>query len=390
MVLDREFPPDLRVENEMESLLGAGIQVDLACYTLKNRPAQDKWKGVRIFRKAISSFRYRTSVGALKFPFYFNFWRPFLDRLCRENQYDAIHVHDLSLARVGYEMKQKYGIFLVLDLHENWPALLDIAEHTQGLAGRLLSSGKQWRKYEKEFCQKADRLIVVVEEASDRLAGLGIDPGKIFNVSNLLNISDLEQLPPATEEGPFILFYGGGINRHRGLQNVVSAMPLVLEQDPRVELWIVGEGRYRKSLEELSKRLGTEEKVRFWGWKPYPEMMQLLSRSHAALIPHLRTEHTDSTIPHKLFQYMYLGKPVIASDCLPIKRILKETEAGLVYRSGNIQELAGMISKLSVDKGLFSKMKNSGITAVEELYNWSKSEATLLTLYKSLANTREV
>jgi hypothetical protein len=64
-------------------------------------------------------------------------------------------------------------------------------------------------------------------------------------------------------------------------------------------------------------------------------MIELLSKSDAAIIPHLRTENNDATYPHKLFQYMYLEIPVISSDCVPLKRILSEAEAGFIYKSNS-------------------------------------------------------
>ncbi|HDR88168.1 MAG TPA: glycosyltransferase WbuB [Bacteroidetes bacterium] len=385
MVLDREFPPDLRVENEMESLLKKGVEVHLACYTREGKSRDDRWQQARIFRKPISTFFYKSSVGALKFPFYFNFWRSFLDRLCRENQYDAIHVHDLPLARVGYELKTKYGMPLVLDLHENWPALLDIAEHTQGLLGKLLSSARQWRDYEKEYCRKADRVIVVVDEARERLAGLGIDRRKIFVVSNTLNLEHFrgDYQEPAKDE--LILFYAGGLNYHRGLQVVIKALSMVKHKPAGLKFWVLGEGRYRKTLEEMVKDLEIKDKVIFFGQKPYTCMLEFLSKCHYALIPHLKSEHTDSTIPHKLFQYLFAGKPVIASDCTPISRIIHEGNCGYIYRDDQPGKLAEIIDNLDPKRD--KDLSTNGKRLVTAKYTWDRDAATLLAIYHSLQIT---
>jgi len=382
MVLDREFPPDLRVENEMESLLERGYEVHLACYTRKGKPREDHWRTARIFRKPISTFCYKSSVGALKFPFYFNFWRSFLDALCRENRYNALHVHDLPLAQVGFELKMKYGMPLVLDLHENWPALLDIAEHTQGLLGKLLSSGKQWRAYEKEYCKKADRVIVVVDEAGERLAGLGLDRRKIFVVSNTLNLEHFRADYQEPAKDKLILFYAGGLNYHRGLQVVIKALSMVKHKPAGLKFWIMGEGRYRETLEKMVKDLEIENNVIFFGEKPYCQMLEYLSKCHYSLIPHLKSEHTDSTVPHKLFQYLFAGKPVIASDCTPISRIIKEGNCGYIYRDDQPGKLAEIIKNLDPKRD-----KNLGIngkTLVKEKYTWEKESARLLTIYQSL------
>ncbi|HJN05810.1 MAG TPA: glycosyltransferase, partial [Bacteroidales bacterium] len=144
MVLDHEFPPDPRVENEINSLTKAGHEIILACYTLQNRPTCEKSGSTNIYRKPISKFIYKSSVGILKFPFYFNFWKSFLDSLSETLEFDAIHIHDLPLAKIGYEFAKKHNIPFVLDLHENWPSLLETSEHANTFLGKILSTNKQW------------------------------------------------------------------------------------------------------------------------------------------------------------------------------------------------------------------------------------------------------
>ncbi len=107
--------------------------------------------------------------------------------MCRLKTFDVIHIHDLPLSIVGIGLKEKYGISLVIDLHENWPALMKNAAHTQTLAGRLLSSNRQWTEYEKKVLPRADMVITIIEEARDRVIGLGVDRGKITMVSNTVN-----------------------------------------------------------------------------------------------------------------------------------------------------------------------------------------------------------
>jgi len=144
MVLDREFPPDLRVENEIEALSGSGHEIHLACFTRKNAPAYENMEFCHIHRKNISAFQYKSSVGVLSLPFYFNFWRSFLVKLFSQYQFDAIHIHDLPLAQPGAEMKTKYNCIFTADLHENWPAYLRIARHTKSFIGRILSPDSKW------------------------------------------------------------------------------------------------------------------------------------------------------------------------------------------------------------------------------------------------------
>ena len=73
MILERDFPPDLRVENEISALIEQGIEVHVACYTFSKKNSVESYNGYTIHRKKISSFTYKSSVGALKLLFCFKF-----------------------------------------------------------------------------------------------------------------------------------------------------------------------------------------------------------------------------------------------------------------------------------------------------------------------------
>ena len=381
MVLDREFPPDLRVENEIETLLSAGNEIDLLCYTRSGRSLQEKHNNLTIYRKPITNFIYKSSVGSITFPFYFNFWRKFLNEIHSLHPFDTLHIHDLPLLKVGVEMKDKFHIPVISDLHENWPAYLRIAEHTKSPIGRILSPDKKWIRYEKENLLLADKIIVVVDEAKDRLIKLGLEPDHISVVSNTLNIKNFNLNEATGKNDNVILFYAGGINYHRGLQTVLYALEKIKTRKPGIRLWILGEGSYKNELVRLSKRLGVEELVTFMGWQPYNKMVENLMMADFAMIPHLKSDHTDSTIPHKLFQYMYAKKPVIASDCLPIKRIVTETNSGYIYPNEDSQALANILAGL--DKQKHKVKGENGHQWVINKYNWENDSRILLKVYQS-------
>ena len=379
MLLDREFPPDLRVENEIEALTTEGHHVFLACYTRKNFPLTEQEGNFTILRHPISKFIYKSSVAALTFPYYFRFWEKFLQDIFRKYSFDAIHIHDLPLLKVGLKFKNEYGIPLTADLHENWPAYLRIATHTQSLAGKILSPNKKWVSYEKQMLKHADHIVVVVNEARDRLSSLGLDSKKIKVVSNTLNLSHAD-MPPETGRNPVpLLFYAGGINYHRGLQTVIRAMAMT--ERSKFNLVILGEGSYKADLIKLAQSLKLEDQVSFPGWKPYQEMLNWMGRADYALIPHLKSDHTDSTIPHKLFQYMYAKLPVIASNCIPIERIVKETQSGIIFPSNDHLKLAEILETLTTEQA--NIMGENGRHWVEKKYNWEKDAENLVKIYKN-------
>jgi len=384
MVLESDFPPDVRVENEIKSLTRDGHIIHLACTTLKNHPVKEQWDKTVIHRKPINRFVYKSSVGALKLPFYFNFWRKYLNGLFEKNNFDIIHIHDLPLIRIGTEIKLRYKIPMIVDLHENWPGLLRMSTHTKTLAGRLLCSIRQWEAYEREYIRHADRIIVVVEEAKERIMKLSVSEKKICIVSNTVDITDIE--PDHKEDikkspGKTIFIYEGGITFHRGIQYFLAALSEIRPLSGEVEFRIVGNGSYLKDLRQLTHQMDLDHIVRFYGWQPMEIVFELLSNADFAVIPHIKSPHTDTTVPHKLFNYMYSGLPILASNCDPVERIIKETSSGYIYQYDNIAELADII-KMLLTREL--QIPTEGKKWVVRKYNWLNEEKQLLNIYKEL------
>jgi len=82
---------------------------------------------------------------------------------------------------------------------------------------------------------------------------------------------------------------------------------------------------------------------------------------------------------------MSMGKPVIVSSAKPLKRIIEETRAGLVYPSGDSDALAQAVITLYKDKDLAEELGKAGEKAVEKKYNWENESKKLIELYYNLS-----
>lgn len=385
MILDHVFPPDTRVENEIASLSAAGHEVHLACFAQDGKPLLEKTDSCIIHRKKISKFTFKASVGVLKLPFYFRFWRNFVNELFAENSFDVIHIHDLPLAKIGLEAKKKYNVKYILDLHENWPVLLQLSQHTNTFLGKLLSSNSQWIDYERDMCQKADEIIVVVDEAKRRIASLGVAENKIHVVSNTLDINQFDVIErKGFNKDNFRILYVGGINYHRGIQYVIDAISILKARNINIYFDLVGDGRY---LAEIKKRIvekHVEDLVIVHGFKKYTQIPEVYENANLAVIPHIKSGHTDNTIPHKIFQYLYAEIPILTSNCDPLERIVNETHSGISYHYDNAEELAEIMEKLYKNTEKLNDYIGDGRKAVIEKYNWAVDGAKLNELYRSI------
>lgn len=390
MLLDKAFPPDPRVANEARSLAAAGHEVRLLCLRFdETTAARETWQGVQVERVSIErQFYKKASALALVWPGYFSFWRRALSRFLEAHRIEALHVHDLPLLGVGLQAARARGIRVVADLHENYPAAIGLYDYANRFPGNLLISAAKWRQFERRHLPAADRIIVVVEEAAERLGAYRIPAAKVAVVSNTVEVDEFESFPLDREliargASGFTLSYLGGFDRHRGLETVIDAAAILQPTWPELRISLVGDGATRRPLEERARERGLTGVVEFAGWQSFQRFPAYVAGSKLCLIPHLKSEHTDTTIPHKLFHYMLLERPVVSSDCRPLRRILDSTGAGAVYPSGDAAGMASAIRRLA-DPAVAAEAGRRGRKAVLETYNWKRSAERLLALYADL------
>ena len=107
------------------------------------------------------------------------------------------------------------------------------------------------------------------------------------------------------------------------------------------------------------------------------------------VIPHQSNGHTDNTVPHKLFQGMMAGRPLLVSSSAPLKRIVDQHQSGLVFTAGDDRDFANKAKALFDNPALAQQLGANGVKAtVEGELNWENTQHALVNLYKSLRSSQ--
>lgn len=380
MVLDQNFPPDDRVEKEALSLIKAKHEVHLICPSFDGKPRNEKYKAINIHRVSCNQTIFKKLKGAaLTLPFYFFFARKHIFSLIQKIKPDALHIHDLPLAKVGWKAQQKFRIYSVLDLHENYPDMLATAPYSRTLQGRIFMPIPLWRNYERKMLKKYENVIVTVEEMGERLRA--IRPSlKYHVVENTLDLNMFPQMEQQTENRETIkMVYIGGIEEHRGIQYAISGFIEALKTHENLELHLHGKGRYVDTLLKIIKQYSLEDKVFLQPLLKFPEEAVQLSKYDIGLIPGIKSTQNDCSSPNKLYQYMYYGLAVMASNLNSIERILKETDCGITYTFDDSAEFATKLNNMISNN--LTQYKKNGHNAVVKKYNWLENDKILANLY---------
>ncbi len=383
---NQPFPPDIRVEKEAQVLAAAGHEVLLLCRGGGSQPAEEIIGPVRVIRhrvhpraavlRKLDSMLFLVTMDSPS-------WRRAMESLVTEHGAEALHLHDLPYAPSLVAAARATGVPCVLDLHENYPAA--IALWGRRRLSRMWFSPGRAARLEHRMVSEVDRVVVVVDEARDRVIALGADPDRVVVFGNAEPLAMVPAEPLALDFSAGLrLVYVGGIAPHRGLDTAIAGFALVHASSPDAVLTIVGDGESLDELKRQAAELGLGDAVRFTGRLARDAAMAHIAEANIALVPHRRSAHTDATIPHKLFQYMALGRPVLVSDCAPLARVVRETGAGLVFRSGDPGDLAARIAELA-EPSAARAMADAGRAAVLDRWNLEAQAPRLVGLYDQLA-----
>lgn len=396
MILDNEFTGDMRVENEIIALRNIGFEVYLLCLNHGGKKNIEDYRGAKVIRINIPIWLKKKMKGLTNtiIDLYTWYWSREIKKFVKKRKIDVIHVHDLYLvgAAINAKKKLKSDVKIVADLHENYPEALKHYKFTKTFPGKYLISIPKWEKTEIVWLNQVDYVITVIEEAVERYSKLGVPREKLTVVANYVNENEFTKYSLNDEilkkfKDRFVISYLGAFDSHRGLESLISAFKILGDKNINANLVLVGAGKNAKDLLRLAIDLGVDDKIYFEGWQRAENLPSYISISDICVIPHLKTEHTDNTIPHKLFHYMVMEKTVVASNCKPLERIINLTNCGMIYESGNANSLAEKIQNLISDPNLCISQGKNGKKAVEDEFNWNSTSKKLIDIYSQIESS---
>ncbi len=212
------------------------------------------------------------------------------------------------------------------------PCRLVITEHNT-LSSAVKSNNdfrlQLYPKLAEWFYPWADTVIAVSSDVADDLTRTAKVPQNLIKVVyNPIVTPDLKDKSEALldhswfrDGEPPVILSVGRLTDQKAFDVLIRAFSLVRKNRP-VRLLILGEGKNRPALEFLIKQLGLEQDVSLMGFvqNPYPYM------AHAALFV---LPSRWEGLPTVLVEAMYLGAPIIATDCPGGSReILKDGQFG--------------------------------------------------------------
>lgn len=277
-----------------------------------------------------------------------NIFRLFL-KLIREDAADIYIFHDtMGILLIPFIKVIKKGK-IIFDIHENFHGFLREKDWIPKYFRNFLANG--YILTEKIIFKFTDMLWFAVPDIAEHYT----DFRKIKKLV-VRNIPSLNTFRSSNDWGTEIrnqFIFVGGMDGDRSILEIIHAFSIFSKQYEDYQLILAGpffEVNYEKQVKELIALLKLEEKVQLLGRVPYEEVPRLIAQSKVGLSLHQPTYNFLRAQPLKLFEYLAMGIPAIASNFTNNRKVVEPADCGKCVDPNNIDEISEAMKYLVADE----------------------------------------
>lgn len=371
LMLTWEYPPRVvggiaRVVHDLSHrLIKDGHEVTVVTYKEGNVEDFEDDNGVKVYRVnnyMINPNNFIDWIMQLNF----NLISKATELISKEGPFDVIHAHDWLVAYAAKTLKDSFKIPIIATIHATE-------------SGRNSGIHDEVQRYindtEWMLTYEATEVIVNSNYMKNELQRLfGLPYEKINVVPNGVNLNlyngverDYDFRRQYVADNEKIILYVGRLVYEKGIQNLIAAMPKVLNGYHDSKLIIAGKGGMIDELRDEVRRLGIENKVYFTGYLKLNQVTKMYKCADVAVFP-----STYEPFGVVALEGMLSGTPVVVSDVGGLNEIVQHRENGMKSYAGNPNSIADSILELLYNPGLCAEVSRAAKAKVKAQYNWTK------------------
>jgi glycosyltransferase involved in cell wall biosynthesis len=292
------------------------------------------------------------------------FWA--LTRAVRRQRPDLLYERYSLFNVSGVLVSRLWKIPMVLEV--NAPLAYEKECYEKLVLRRLAYALERW------ICSQSTRTIVVSTPMKKILVGEGVPAEQLLVVSNGVNTveiaASLGRCDVRAQHGigaRLVVGFVGWFKPWHRLDTVIELLAARPEWRGRIHLLLVGDGPEAPALKSLVSARELEDSVTFTGPVGRDLIYDHIDAFDVALQPHV----TEYASPMKIFEYLALGKCVVAPDLENIREILTHGSDALLFRAGDPVDMGRAIEVLANDPARVQVMGHAARKKIEDRrYYW--------------------
>ncbi len=293
---------------------------------------------------------------------------------------------------------ERYNLFLLSGAWLGWmtglPLFLEVnaplAEERRLNSGLSLRALAGW--CERVVWRAADMVLPVTNVLANYVIEAGVDPRRIEVLPNGI---DLKHFAADTSSarvrgvyglaGKVVIGFTGFLREWHGLPAIVEVVKELKAQGYALHFLVVGDGPGRPALERAAKGAGIEDCITITGVVDRHDIPAHVAAFDIAVQP----KATEYASPLKLFEYMALGRAIIAPDQPNLREILTHGENALLFAPDDTASLSQALSRLILDTALRERVGAAAAQAVLDLdLTWDGNARKIAAAMEALTSQR--
>lgn len=387
LMLTWEYPPRVvggiaRVVHDLSHrLIKDGHEVTVVTYKEGNVEDCEDDNGVKVYRVnnyMINPNNFIDWIMQLNF----NLISKATELISKEGPFDVIHAHDWLVAYAAKTLKDSFKIPIIATIHATE-------------SGRNSGIHDEVQRYindtEWMLTYEATEVIVnsnYMKSELQRLFGLpyekiNVVPNGITQTNFAGYERDYEFRRRFAADNEKIILFSGRLVYEKGIQNLIAAMPKILQGYNDAKLVIAGRGGMLDELRAQVDYLGISNKVYFTGYLDHKNLCKMYKCADVSVFP-----STYEPFGIVALEAMLAGVPVVVSDVGGLNEIVEHGVNGMKSYAGNPNSLADSILSLLYNPQLCANVVKQAKLDVKNKYNWTKiAQDTHFTYQKAICQT---
>lgn len=295
---------------------------------------------------------------------------------------DVYHAHDTTALPACYLAAQLQRKLLIFDAHE--------------LPMSMAMDSMRWRGLVKPFSNLLGIMVPrcagvitvsppIAQEIRNRYPGS--DVTVIRNIPPYRSVPRSDRLRRYLGLHPNvrIALYQGRLQADRELDRLVRAAPY-LERDIVIALMGPDVEGAQSWLEALITSEGVTDRVKIVPPIPYAELLEWTASADIGLLIYApdQSPNIKMCLPNKLFEYLMVGLPVLASQLDAVADIISTYDVGQIVSSLAPADIAMAINTMVADSVAYARKRHNALDASRQDLYWGKESHRLIHLYRQI------
>ena len=271
-----------------------------------------------------------------------------------KEKYDIIHTHTPMgsvVTRLAAKKARKQGTRVIYTAHGfhfykgapllNWCLFYPVEKYLSKYTDTLILINKEDYNLAKKKFKKCKDIEYV--------PGVGIDEKK-FDVKMTKEDKHKLREELGLKDTDFVMIYPAELNKNKNQIMLIDAMEQLIDKYPDIHLLLPGKDSYNGYYQKIVKEKNLDKNIHFLGFRK--DIPRLLKISDLSV-----TTSKREGLPVNILEAMYVGLPIVATNCRGNRDLVKDNQNGLITSIDNQQELSNAINKIYHNKNIVKKMK---------------------------------